>query len=352
MDLKDQIKLLADRIESMKENILTEEATKTAIIMPFIQMLGYDVFNPNEVIPEFTCDIGTKKGEKVDYAIAQNGKAVLLVECKHWGENLNAHADQLLRYFGVSDAKFGLLTNGIVYKFYTDLEEPNKMDIKPFLEVSLADIKETHIDELKKFHKSHFDVEKILDSASSLKYSNELKHVINEEFSNPSSDFVKLFCRKVYEKNMTPKTIEYFTGLLKKSIQSHISEKITERLKSALAQEKTEATANEQVVESSDEKDQVVTTVEEMEGYMIVKAIARSKVDVSRIIYKDTAQYFGIMVDNLKKTFCRLYFNGKNKYITIIDETGKHNRFDIDSLDDIYKHSDNIISAISFHTDK
>ncbi len=112
--------------------------------MPFIQTLGYDVFNPFEVMPEFTCDIGTKKGEKIDYAIMKDGNPVILIECKHWNQELTLYDNQLLRYFHVSTAKFGILTNGIVYKFYTDLEHENKMDEKPFLEVVCLQSKVYH----------------------------------------------------------------------------------------------------------------------------------------------------------------------------------------------------------------
>ena len=128
MDLKDQLKQIADRISKLKDSIQTEEATKNAFILPFINALGYDIFNPLEVIPEFIADIGVKKGEKVDYAILRNGVPIILVECKHWKENLDIHNTQLILYFNATKAKFAILTNGINYRFYTDLEDPNKMD--------------------------------------------------------------------------------------------------------------------------------------------------------------------------------------------------------------------------------
>ena len=116
MDIKDQIKQLADRVNNLKTQIQTEEATKNAFIMPFIQILGYDVFNPLEVVPEYITDIGTKKGEKIDYAIFRDGSPTIIIECKNWSENLNLHDGQLLRYFHVSKANFGILTNGVVYR--------------------------------------------------------------------------------------------------------------------------------------------------------------------------------------------------------------------------------------------
>jgi hypothetical protein len=194
MDFKDEIKQLGERIAKLKMQIQTEEATKNAFIMPFIKALGYDVFNPMEVVPEFVADIGIKKGEKIDYAIFKDDKPTILIECKHWEQNLNLHDGQLLRYFHVSKAKFGLLTNGIEYRFYSDLVEPNKMDEKPFLEFKIADIKDSQIEELKKFHKSYFDIDSIVNTASELKYTNELKQLLHKELNTPSAEFVKHLC--------------------------------------------------------------------------------------------------------------------------------------------------------------
>src|ERR1043165_5481568 len=125
MEFKNAIKQLGDRVAKMKNQILTEEATKNAFIMPFIQTLGYDVFNPLEVVPEFIADIGIKKGEKVDYAIVRDGHPIILIECKHWSADLDPHNSQLFRYFHTTPAKFGILTNGIFFRFYTDLVLPN-----------------------------------------------------------------------------------------------------------------------------------------------------------------------------------------------------------------------------------
>jgi hypothetical protein len=346
MDLKDQIKQLSDRIEKLKDNLQTEEATKNALIMPFLQALGYDVFNPLEVVPEYTCDIGTKKGEKIDYAILKDGIPVILIECKHWGKDLTLHDNQLLRYFNVSPAKFGLLTNGIIYKFYTDLESENKMDEKPFLEINLTDIKEHHIDELKKFHKSYFNVENILSSASELKYTNELKAVIKREFEAPSPDFVKLLARQVYDSMITSKVLDLFTGLTKKSISTYINELISDRLKLALKTNEETQSVPQQDTEVAEEN-KVETTLEELEGFGAVKAMLRGKIDSNRISYKDSLNYFSILLDDtVRKTFCRLHFNGKKKFIAVYDNQSRDfTKYEIEKLDDIYRYSEQILSA-------
>jgi Uncharacterized conserved protein len=348
MDLKDQLKQLADRIEKLRNNIQTEEATKNAFIMPFIQSLGYDVFNPLEIMPEYTCDIGTKKGEKIDYAVIKDGEPIILIECKHWKENLILHDNQLLRYFHVSKAKFGILTNGVVYKFYTDLETPNKMDEKPFLEINMLDLKSSQIEELKKFHKAYFDIENILSSASELKYTNELKSVMSAEFQNPSPEFVKLFAKKVYDSIITPKLLDQFTSLVKRSIQSTINEAISERLQTALkAENEIKETAEQELVTEVVVDNKTATTDEEIEGFFIVKSILRSKVSSEKITHRDAQSYFAILFDdNNRKPLCRLYLNSEtSKHLAIIDEDKKEVKYKIETLDDIYKYSDKLIKV-------
>lgn len=357
MDFKDLIKQLSDRADKLKDNLQTEEATKNALIMPFLQAMGYDVFNPLEVMPEFTCDIGTKKGEKIDYAIFKDEQPVILIECKHWKQDLTLHDNQLLRYFHVSNAKFGLLTNGIIYKFYTDLETPNKMDEKPFLEINLFDLKSNSIEELKKFHKSYFDVENILNSASELKYTTQLKSVISNEFQNPSPEFVKLVSKQVYDGIITPKLLEQFTSLVKRSISGLISDTISDRLKSALKTEVSiEDGGSQQKQEevegdSAQSKNNIITTEEEIEGFMITKAILREVIDISKIAYRDAQSYFAILFDdNNRKPIVRLYFNSPtNKYIVTFDKDKKETRHNITCLDEIYKYADELKEISKFY---
>lgn len=361
MDFKDQIKQLSDRIVRLKDNIQTEEATKTALILPFLQALGYDVFNPMEVLPEFISDIGTKKGEKVDYAIMKetaNGKSepCMLIECKHWKQTLTLHDNQLLRYFHVTKARFGILTNGIIYRFYTDLVAPNKMDEQPFLEVDMLDLRENQIEELKKFHKSYFDVDQILNTASELKGTSALKAIMQAEFTNPSEAFVKYLASEVFKDEvpkpkLTVKMVEYFTGLVKKSIAQTISEQIAGRLKIALDQEQDEqSVVSPEPIQIAEKKElNVVTTAEELEGFYIVRSILRKTVDPTRIVHRDAQSYFAILLDNNnRKTICRFHFgNQQKKAISIVDETKKETRYDIQSLDDIFKYENELLQSVA-----
>ena len=351
MDLKDQLKLIADRTKH-KESIQTEEATKNAFVMPFLQSLGYDVFNPLEVVPEFIADIGIKKGEKIDYAIFKDGHPTILIECKDWRQNLNVHDGQLLRYFHVSKAKFGLLTNGIVYRFYSDLVAPNKMDEKPFLEFNITEIKDNQIEELKKFHKANFDAESIVNTASEMKYMNELKHLLHNELTEPSAEFVKYFAKQVYPSVVTAKVLDQFTELTKKSIQHYISDLITERLKTALSKEDEKNKVENEISAEQNLEDisKINTTEEELEAFLIVKTILRQKVPATRVTYRDAQSYFAIFLDdNNRKAICRLYLNGGKKYIGTLDENKKETKFEIATLDEIFNYSEILLKTTELY---
>ena len=350
MDFRDSILQLAARVEKLCPQIQTEEATKNALIMPFIQLLGYDVFNPFEVNPEFIADIGIKKGEKVDYAIMREGKPILLIECKHYSENLDPHNSQLFRYFHTSEAKFGLLTNGIVFRFYTDLVTPNKMDEKPFFEFSITEIRDNEIAELKKFHKSYFDIENISNAASELKFLNEVRALLAEELNNPSEEFVRYFAKKAYPSMVTQKVLEQFSAITKKAFNLIVSDLINDRLKSALKTEtaKTEPLTEVQMGEQETKpQNGIETTQEEIEAYLIIKSILRRQVDPLRINLRDAQTYCAILFDdNNRKPICRLYFNGKRKFIDIVDENRKFVRNEVQVLDDIFNLGDKLMEAV------
>lgn len=351
MDFKDQVRQLGDRTTKLKEQIATEEATKNAFIMPFIQALGYDIFDPSEVVPEFVADIGVKKGEKVDYAIIKDGLPIILIECKHWAQKLDIHDNQLIRYFQVTKAKFAILTNGIKYRFYTDLVEPNIMDEKPFLEFDLSEIKDTQVEELKKFHKSYFDINNILSSASELKYTNEIKAILTAELKAPSEEFVRYFAQRVYPKKITANVLFQFSDLVKKSVHQVISDMITDRLKSAIDKETAEqqtVSVQETAAALPEEKEkQIETTSEEMEAYFIVKSILRTQVDSNRITYRDAQSYFAILLDdNNRKTICRIYLNTSKKYIGVFDAAKKETKNPINVLDEIYAYSDQLRGTV------
>ncbi len=359
MDFKDSILQLAERVSSLKESIQTEEATKNAFIMPFIQMLGYDVFNPLEVVPEMDCDIAKKKGEKIDYAIMKDGAPIMLIECKHWKQDLNLHDNQLKRYYVASKAKFGVLTNGIVYRFYADLIKENIMDDVPFLEINLEKIREAQIEEVKKFCKENFDLDNILSSANELKYMSEVKKVIRSEFSEPSPELVKLLTKRVYEGIVTQKVLDQFTDIVLRALKSHINDVMSEKL--GIAIKATEAAGapiqttsapieqkqEEEMTKEDEKASKINTTMEEMEGYYIVKSIVCEVISSERVTYRDSQSYFAIFADdNNRRPICRLHFNNtNNKRIGFVDENRNEQMETIEKLDDIYNFKKQLLEA-------
>lgn len=346
MEFEEKLNQFTERVKKITDSISTEEATKTSLIMPFFSLLGYDVFNPNEFTPEYTADVGIKKGEKVDYAIILNNQPTILIEAKSVSENLQKHGSQLFRYFGTTSAKIGILTNGIIYKFFTDLDETNKMDSTPFLEINILDLKETDVNELKKFCKESFDINTVINSASNLKYANSIEKILSEEFSNPSDDFIRLILNKgIYEGVKTQNVIDKYKPILKKSITHYINNLINQRLQTAINNSSAEV-SDEISIDISDENN-IITTNEELESYYVVKSILSEIVNPNELYYKDTFSYFGILYENkVTKWICRVYLKESIKYVIIPDENKKDVRYEIENISDIYKLKDELIARL------
>ena len=347
MDLIDKLNELATRIHRQKDTVLTEEAAKTAFVLPFLQALGYDVFNPSEVIPELTADHGVKKGEKVDYAIRQDDRIVILIECKSIGTTLSTKcAGQLFRYFAVTEAKFGVLTDGIRYIFFSDLENENKMDDRPFFEFNLFQFNENQVDELKKFTKSSFDLDTIISTASNLKYHKALLAEIKTEFESPSDDLIRMLTSRVYQGRITQQVRDQFADLCYKAMRDYVREQVNDRLKSAL---ETESIAETPIVEKAGKPasdNEIETTPEEWEAYRIIQAIGAELVETEKITIRDAKSYCAILFeDNNRRPICRLYF-GKTKFSAGIFLPEGEENFPLEKVSTLYQHKDIIKAAI------
>lgn len=351
MELKESLKQLAERAVKLKANLLTEEATKNALIMPFIQALGYDVFNPLEVVPEMDCDLTKKKGEKIDYAIMKDGEPIIVIECKHWQQPLDLHKAQLSRYFVATKAKFGLLTNGVQYRFYTDLVQTNLMDEIPFLDFNIENIRDLQIESLKKFMKENFDIESIMSSANELKFMSELKRHIKNLMEDPNPDFVKSLAKNIYSGKFTEPVLNQFTELVKKAAASYVNDRISERLnivvKSAAEEEKKVDDTKVQIPGEKKETE-IITTDKEWEAYYIIKAILRPTIPADKIVMRDAQSYCAILFDNNnRKPICRLYFNNEsNLRVEFIDADGNSERIAIASVDEIFNYSERLVTAV------
>lgn len=306
-----QLRLLSEKILSMKDSITTEEATKTSFILPFIQNLGYDVFNPNELIAESTSDVGSKKGEKVDYLVSKDSEPIYIIECKKCCENLAGHRNQLIRYFHTAKARIGILTNGIEYEFYSDLDKPNIMDEAPFFTFNVLKFSEYDLKVLKYFTKSEYNLDSILAQAASLKYMFKVKNAIAQELHSPTKDFIRLFIKKVYPDRITKKVYEEFEGIIKGALQEYVLPKTTS--KKELADEEIE------------EDDGIETTVEELEVFNVVKNLFPEHAD--SITYIDYKGHFSVVLNNNRRLIiCKAQFNRRKKYLVFIDSENEETR--------------------------
>ncbi len=335
MDLADRIREVSGRIVKRLDSVKTEEATKTALVLPFIShVLGFNVFDPDEVVPEFTADVGTKKGEKVDYAIFANGSPIMLFECKHYGVDLSKEpASQLYRYFSVTTSRLGVLTDGVTYRFFSDIDEPNKMDQRPFLELNMRDAESIDAEELKRFTKPAFDLDRIVDTSKDLKYTREVLRLLAAEWANPSEALVRHFASRVYDGVKTKAVVEQFERATRKAMHQFLAQRISDRLKSALKTDPDPRPPVEPI------EPDIVTTEEELRGFYAVTAMLAPDVEADRVILRDSKSRCSIVLDHSKQTICRLYFNSPQKKLGLLGPEGKEEKVIIEEVNDLFEHA-------------
>lgn len=321
MDFSNKIKELSERIKQNKDNINTEEATKTSFVLPFFQILGYDIFNPMEFVPEFTADTGIKKGEKVDYAIMYNGTPIMIMEIKSIGTTLEQkHINQLFRYFTVTKARFGILTNGVEYRFYSDLDEPNKMDLMPFFTMNLLDYTAENIAELNKFRKEIFNQKDILDSANDLKYISLLKLSIEEQFKTPSDQFVKALIKNFYQGTKTQNVMDKFKQLTLKALDEYTTDMLNKKLQTAMRNIPVSMPAKESKQEkkkNNPEKPSSKVDYEFLPEELATLEHIKSLLNVDDVHFKKVSQYAYIYRENTTRWFARVFIQQKQKYLVI-----------------------------------
>lgn len=349
MEFHTSIANIANRIETLKDKVTTEEATKTSFILPMLSALGYDIFDPTVVVPEFTADIGKKKGEKVDYAIMKDDNPIILIEAKPHTENLDRHKSQLERYFTVTDSKFAILTNGIEYRFYSDIEKPNVMDQAPFLVIDVLNLKDRDIKQLEKFSNEALDIDNILSMAGNKKYISGIKEIFKKEVVDPSDEMAKFYASRLTDKMLRQNIIDEFKTYTKQAFSEIVNDMVNDRINSIKSKlsEESSTVANNEVEQDIADDNGIVTTETELEGFFIVKSILAEVVPISSVVARDTKSYFGILLnDNNRKWICRLHFNTKNLYIGIHTTEKEEERFNIETVEEIYKYKDKIIATV------
>lgn len=332
MPFEDDLVDFTKKLALKKKGITTEETTKIALILPFLRILGYDVENPQELKAEYSEDVGVKKSEKIDLAVCIENEVKMLIECKAANIKLTSnHYDQLYRYFSVSDVKIAVLTNGSIYQFFTDYDNPGRMDENPFLEVDLRYLTDKKIESLNLFTKDNFLLEKIQEHVEELKYRQLIHDALLEEISYPSDELMHVIAKKVYH------------GILRGSRKKFFEKIIAEEIKD--------------VFDNDYERDllDVITIDEEMEGFYIVRAILSEIIDSDRVSIRDRKSYCGVLLDdNHHYPICRLYFNDlDNLVVAFFDsmQKDKHGgrveeKIAINKVVDIYNYKEKLLETV------
>jgi predicted type IV restriction endonuclease len=375
MEFVNELKKLSEQIENRKKYITNEEATKQSLIIPFLNILGYDVFNPFEVEPEYCADFGMKKGEKVDYAIKKDGIPIIFIEAKSIYEKLESHNAQLYRYFNsTTSVKFAILTNGDEYKFFTDLNQENIMDKSPFFTFRMSSLSNMDAEILQRFTKANFDSNQLVEFAEELVYMININQTLKELFRNPSDEFLRFLIRDFTNTRITNNVLDRFRPIVKKAINQTMLSIISEGLSKgedadqngdleALNAEPSENAVEDQ--ENGEGKESnILTTKQELKSFEIIRDIlSKENRDVSEVKYKETGRYFGIMNRVVTRWFVRINYNSRKPHFNlridpnkckqlipscIVEESPKKeglSRVYIDKPEELYKYSSLIVAS-------
>lgn len=334
--IEDKLSKLQNKIKNISANLETEESTKTALVLPFIQMLGYDIFDPTQVLPEYNCDLVKNKGEKVDYALLIKNKIEIIIEYKGFNVDLTPHRNQLSRYFVSTKANFAVLTNGVTYQFYTDLDNKNLMDDYPFFQISLNSYTPADVEVLEQFSLCNFSAENINQKAADSKIITGITEEVKMMFEKPSLDIIKLCTKSVYKGRYTEAVTTKLTNLFKKALKQYVNDCVSGQLREAVEAEESGTT----------KESKVVTTEEEKQAFYIIQSIARNIIPSADIVMRDQISKCCVLYkNNMVTPIVKLYFNDlKSLKIELFDKEKPH-KVNLNNVDEIYDYEDSILET-------
>jgi hypothetical protein len=283
-----------------------------------------------DLIPEYNADFGERISQKIDYAIVLNKKDTILIEAKKQTSKLSdKEAGQLNGYFNnTKNSKLAILTNGIEYRFYSDVVEPNIIDNKPFFQFNLSNYSEKDIELLIRFDKRFIKIKEIIESAQEIVFAESFEDSLFKELNVPSKDLLKIIHR-----NMLFKT------KFNEETQGKMISLINSSLLKCLYDKKV-------LDEASSNSLGVITTELETQAYHTIRTllIQNKKISNERISYKDFKSFFNISVDDSsKKVICKLVFNDKSMKITI-----ENNEYILEHIDDLLKYKNELTNRTLF----
>lgn len=326
MGFAEDVYRLASQVSARKEHCKgNEELTKNSLILPFFQVLGYDIHDPSVLHPEYRAGFAANK-EKVDYAVFLKGAPVLFVEAKPVASQLDNYDAQLAKYFNSTPGvKLAVITNGVRYKFFTDLKAPNLMDSEPFFEFEIESIRPEEIAILDGFRADCFDPSGLVTRAENLVYLRTLKKKVRSLFRDTSDEFVRFMCSDIYQGRITANVLERLTPLVQQAMSDVLVDMVSQGLTQEIAKTDEVAaivpSAQDLVpaadgTKSPDLKTAVVTTEEELAAFNLVcETIKATSGGDSHVAYKDTASYFVIHLEKPSRWFMRLLFGADKKSV-------------------------------------
>ena len=342
--LYEQLQHLSEQVRRRQPHIRGEESTKQALVVPFLSVLGYDVHDPTELQPEYIADFAKKRPggpmEKVDYAIRKDGNPVIFIECKSVDADPRLHGGQLARYFNATPSvPIAIVTNGVRYMFFTDLEERNILSEQPFFQFNIFDFSANDVEVLESFGRARFDPATIRDRVEEIIYINKITGFIGEILRNPTESFTRFVLSEldlVSGKKLTARLVEKFVPTIRRAIQTSLLDMATRSIRDQVADKpeptttlisavaaapaaKNETTGPTPIIpKPTTATAGIVTTPEELEAFEIVKSICADSplAAMAPVLFRDTAGYFNIYAGSVRKSFVRLYFSQRRKAIT------------------------------------
>jgi len=301
-----RLKSHIEHVKKVGEHCTTEETTKQALILPLLDILGFNPYDPTKVLAEFAADFpGVKATERVDYALYCNGQPVMFIEAKPFVANLTNHAPQLSRYFNSSlGVTIGAITNGREWRFFTDLINTNVMGEKPFLTIDFTKANPEDLTQLAEFKHDNFHAEKLRFFAEENQYIQQFKAVIKKSINEVDIDFVRYVAQQAnIQRQLNTKFLESIQPFVKQAVQQAISDTVVKGLSSPtvitaqpVEQKIVESKAKEIIEEKPDfivnpDNEKIITTKDEQELLRIVNELLPGVTLEGR----DTESYYSVL---------------------------------------------------------
>lgn len=311
----------AEHIKKVAEHCTTEETTKQALILPMLDILGFNAYDPTKVQAEYRAEYrGVKSTDRIDYALMLNGEPVAFIEAKSYGEELSNHEGQLERYFNsATNVLIAAITNGVEWRFFTDLNEKNTMDEDPFLVVDFSKLEESQISRLYHFRRDGFKPDHLKEIAEESVYLNLFTDTIRNNLREPGIEFLRFIARQSeIRRQLNAGFLESIAPIVKRAVGSAISDMVVSGLSAKQEPEKQEHIVEVDIYADQVDADnpKIITTYQERQIYDFTKSLLPEVED--RLISRDTESYFTVLYDGKTNRWLFRYYGDRKEPIIVL----------------------------------